>query len=109
MTRSLRLILAALAALVLALAVGACGDDDDDDGGGGGGGGGAAANEVIERDPANAGKRITVGSKNFRKQFILGEIYAQALEAAGFKVERGLNVGSEQVAYKGLKAGPVGG
>ena len=109
MTRSLRLILAALAALVLALAVGACGDDDDDDGGGGGGGGGAAANEVIERDPANAGKSITVGSKNFTEQFILGEIYAQALEAAGFKVERELNLGSEQVAYKALKAGQVDG
>ena len=37
------------------------------------------------RTPANAGKTITVGSKNFAEQYILGEIYAQALEAAGLQ------------------------
>jgi glycine betaine/choline ABC-type transport system substrate-binding protein len=107
----LRTILAALAALVFALAVGACGSDDDDDGGDGGGGtgGGATANEVIKKDPANAGKSITVGSKNFTEQFILGEIYSQALEAAGFKVKKELNLGSEQIAYKALKAGQIDG
>ena len=110
MTRSLRLILAALAALVLAVSAAACGDDDDDtDTGGGGGGGGTSANQVIKKDPANAGKRITVGSKNFTEQFILGEIYAQALQAAGFKVKKELNLGSEQIAYKALKAGQVDG
>ena len=39
---------------------------------------------------------MTVGSKNFTEQFILGEIYAQALEAAGFKIKKQLNLGSEQ-------------
>jgi glycine betaine/choline ABC-type transport system substrate-binding protein len=107
-TRTLRLILASLAALILAVAAGACGDDDDDNGGGGGGGGGGAtANEVIERDPANAGKRITIGSKNFTEQFILGEIYAQALQAAGFKVKKELDIGAEQVAYRALKSGQI--
>ena len=106
MTRSLRLILATLVALVLALAATACGDDEDD---GDGGGGGGAANEVIERDPANSGKSITVGSKNFAEQFILGQIYAQALEAAGFTVETELNLGDQNVAYKALKAGEIDG
>ncbi len=105
-TRSLRLILAALAALMLALAAGACGDDEEE-GAGGGGGEAAPANEAIKRDPANAGKRITIGSKNFTEQFILGEIYGQALEAAGFKVKKELDLGSEQIAYRALKAGQV--
>ena len=48
-----------------------------------------------------------MGSKNFDEQFILGEIYAQALEAAGFKVDKKLNLGSEQIAYKALKSGQV--
>ena len=61
----------------------------------------------IKKDPANAKTSITVGSKNFDEQFILGEIYAQALEAAGFKVEKKLNLGSEQIAYKALKSGQV--
>ena len=107
MIRSLRLILAALAALVLALAAGACGDDEEDTDTGGGGG--ASASEVIKKDAANAGKSITVGSKNFTEQFVLGEIYAQSLEAAGFTVKKELNLGSEQIAYKALKAGQVDG
>jgi len=109
MKSSLRWVLVAVAALMLALGATACGDDDDD---GDNGGGGSASSEpaggnLIERDPANAGKSITVGSKNFDEQFILGEIYSQALEAAGFKVDKKLNLGSEQIAYKALKSGQV--
>ena len=107
MNRSFRLILGALAALGIALALAACGDDKKDESTSGGGG--APAGEVIKKDPANAGKSITVGSKNFTEQFILGQIYAQALEAAGFKVKKELNLGSEQIAYKALKAGQVDG
>jgi glycine betaine/choline ABC-type transport system substrate-binding protein len=106
-TRSLRLILTALAVVVLAFGAAACGSDDDGDDGGGGGGG--AANKEIQKDDANAGKTFTVGSKNFTEQFILGEIYAQALEAAGFKVKKELDLGSEQIAYKALKSGQVDG
>jgi len=54
-----------------------------------------------------SGPTITVGSKNFTEQYILGEVYAQTLEAQGFKVRRRLNLGSEQVAYKALKSGSI--
>ena len=94
----------ALCAL-LALAVAGCGDDEEDDGGGGGGQ--APAAQVIERNPENASRSITVGSKNFTEQFILGEIYAQALEAAGYQVKKELNLGSEVVAFRALKEGEV--
>ncbi len=50
---------------------------------------------------------VIVGSKNFTEQFVLGEIYSQALEAAGFKVQRQLNLGSEIIANKALEAGEV--
>ena len=56
-------------------------------------------------DAANAGKTFTVGSKNFAEQYILGEIYAQSLEAAGFTVKKQLDLGSEQIAFKSLKDG----
>jgi glycine betaine/choline ABC-type transport system substrate-binding protein len=98
---------AALAVLMLALGATACGSDDDDDGGDGGSSAEPAGGSLIERDPANSGKSITVGSKNFDEQFILGEIYSQALEAAGFDVEKKLNLGSEQIAYKALRSGQV--
>jgi glycine betaine/choline ABC-type transport system substrate-binding protein len=98
--------LALLAALVMGVA--GCGDDDDDEGGGDtGGGGGTPAAEVIEKNPANSGKSVTIGSKNFPEQFILGEIYAQSLAAAGYSVKKELNLGDEGVAFKSLKAGEV--
>jgi osmoprotectant transport system substrate-binding protein len=40
------------------------------------------------------GGPITVGSGNFPESIILGEIYAQALEAEGFEVEKNLDVGT---------------
>jgi glycine betaine/choline ABC-type transport system substrate-binding protein/ABC-type proline/glycine betaine transport system permease subunit len=50
---------------------------------------------------------ITVGSKNFTEEFILGNIYSQALQAAGFKTKTQLNLGSEVIAYKALRAGKI--
>jgi glycine betaine/choline ABC-type transport system substrate-binding protein len=101
-----RALFAMLAAIVLALGIAACGGDDDDDDDGGGDGGSAAQ---IESNPDNSGTTITVGSKNFTEQYILGEIYAQALEAAGYTVQKDLNLGSEQVALQALEAGEISG
>ena len=104
MTSTKRLF-AALLALVLVLGIAACGDDDDDDGGGGGGGGG----DKIVSNPDNGKVNLTIGSKNFTEQIILGEIYAQALEAAGYSVDTALNLGSEQVALQAVKDGEISG
>ncbi|MCA1737936.1 MAG: glycine/betaine ABC transporter substrate-binding protein [Actinobacteria bacterium] len=83
---------AMLVALVLALvlALSGCGNS----GGGGQGGGGG-------------GPTITVGSKNFTEQFVLGELYAQTLEANGFTAKRSLNLGSEQIADQALQDGQI--
>ncbi len=101
----LRLTLALLAALVLALGVVACGDDDESSSEDGG----ETSASVIEANPDNEGVELTIGSKNFDEQFILGEIYAQALEAAGYTIQTDLNLGSEQVALKALESGEVDG
>jgi osmoprotectant transport system substrate-binding protein len=97
-------LLVALAVLACALLLAACGDDDS-----GSGDTGGTTGELIERNSANADTEITVGSKNFTEQFILGEIYAQALEAAGYDVKKDLNLGSEQIALRALKGGDVDG
>jgi osmoprotectant transport system substrate-binding protein len=47
--------------------------------------------------------QVRVGSKNFTEQFIVAEIYAQALEAAGIKVERKINLGGTLIAHKALE------
>ncbi len=48
------------------------------------------------------GATIKIGSKNFTEEFIVAEMYAQLLEANGFKVERKLNLGAEQIAHQAL-------
>jgi osmoprotectant transport system substrate-binding protein len=50
---------------------------------------------------------IRVGSKNFSEQFIIAELYAGALEAAGYQVDRKLNLGSTFAVHEALKAGLV--
>lgn len=46
---------------------------------------------------------IRIGSKDFTEQLILGEIYAIALEEAGYTVERKLNLGGTPVAQAALE------
>lgn len=50
---------------------------------------------------------ITVGSKNFTESLILGEMYSDALENAGYKVNRKLNLGGTLVAQEALKSGQI--
>ena len=71
--------------------------------------GSSSAGSLIAKNPANAKTTITVGSKNFTEEYILGNIYAQALQAAGYTVKTQLNLGSEQIAFKALKQGTIDG
>ncbi len=50
---------------------------------------------------------INVGSKNFTESIVIGEIYAQTLEAAGYRVERRLNLGSTQIALAAMQRGDI--
>jgi osmoprotectant transport system substrate-binding protein len=59
---------------------------------------------------ASCGRRgdsVTVGSKNFTEELILGELYAQALEHAGVPVTRKLNLGTTDIAMAALKRGEI--
>src|SRR5579864_4518251 len=50
---------------------------------------------------------VKVGSKNFTEELVLGEMYAQLLEHAGYAVERRLNLGSVEVVMAALRRGDV--
>lgn len=54
-----------------------------------------------------AGKPITVGSKNFTEQLIVGQIVAALLEHAGYQVDRKLNLGGTAVVHQALVSGDV--
>lgn len=103
----MRVLLAALAALALTLAFAACGSSDDSTTSGSTESGSGAG--TIQSNPDNGKVSLTIGSKNFPEQEILGEIYAQALTAAGYKVKSALNLGSETVALKAVKSGQISG
>jgi osmoprotectant transport system substrate-binding protein len=97
-----------LALLVAALAVAGCGDDDDDDGGSGGGADTAEQpSSQIQTNDKNSSTKLTIGSKNFTEQKVLGEIYAQALAAAGYDVSTELNLGDEKTALKALEGNEI--
>ena len=102
-----RVLLAALAALALTLGIAACGSSSDTTGSETSEEGGSGS--AIQSNPENGKVSLTIGSKNFPEQEILGEIYAQALTAAGYKVKSALNLGSETVALKAVKTGQISG
>ena len=89
--------LTAMLAVALALGVAACGDDDN-------GGGSASA---PSGQPGKGKPALTLGAKNFTEQFILGELYAQALRAKGFTVRLKSNIGSSEITDKALTSGKI--
>jgi len=50
---------------------------------------------------------VTVGSTNFYEQEILGEVFAQTLEANGFTVERKFQLGNREIVFPALESGEI--
>ena len=50
---------------------------------------------------------VQVGSKNFAESHLLGELFAQAIEARGVAVQRHLGLGGSEVAFRALEAGAL--
>lgn len=102
-----------LVAIAAMLALAACGSSSKSSSSSsstsssGGSQGSSSGGQTIQSSSANKGKTVTIGSKNFTEEFILGQIYAQALKAAGYTVKTQLNLGSEQIAYRAVKSGQV--
>ena len=107
MTQTFKTLLVALLVTLFSFGFAACGDDEES--GESEGASASGEGELIESDPANEDTKVTIGSKNFTEQYILGNVYAQALEAAGYDVSTELDLGSEQIAYRAVKSGQVDG
>jgi osmoprotectant transport system substrate-binding protein len=82
----------ALGAAMLALVMSACAP-----------GGGSSPDET---QPA-AGGTVSIGSQDFYESQLMAEIYAQALEANGFTVERNLGIGTREETYPALSSGQI--
>ena len=66
-----------------------------------------AATSAPATGAAGATGTVKVGSKNFTEALISGELYAQLLEANGFKVERKFDLGATPVAQSAIANGDI--
>jgi osmoprotectant transport system substrate-binding protein len=55
--------------------------------------------------PGTGKPQVTIGDKNFSEQFLLGELYAQALSAQGYSVQLNRNIGPTEVTLQALYSG----
>jgi osmoprotectant transport system substrate-binding protein len=55
----------------------------------------------------SASPTIVIGTKNFAEEFILGQLYKQALEAKGFKVSYKENIGATEIVHPALTSGKI--
>jgi osmoprotectant transport system substrate-binding protein len=54
-----------------------------------------------------AATTIVLGTKNFSEEFVLGQLYKQALEAKGFTVTYKENIGSTEIIHTALTSGKI--
>jgi osmoprotectant transport system substrate-binding protein len=84
----------AIAMLALALPLAACGGSDD-------------SLEGNKDTKAKDSEPLVIGSQDYYSNEIIAEIYAQALEHAGRKVERDFRIGVREVYIKDIEDGSI--
>ena len=91
-----------LLAVVAVFGLAACGGDDDSS---------TSGNEQqsSSSEPGKGKPPVTLGTKDFTEEFVLGELYKQALEAKGFTVNLKKNIGSTEIIDKALTSGQIDG
>jgi osmoprotectant transport system substrate-binding protein len=55
----------------------------------------------------SAKPEVVIGTKNFTEQYVLGELYKQALEANGYKVTLRQDIGSSELIDSAFKSGKI--
>ena len=91
---------AVLAAVALLLA--ACSSSSSSTGSTGGGSSSSTGSSNVGN-----GKTITLGTKNFTEEFVVGALYQLALQAKGYKVVYKPNIGATEVVDKALTSGQI--
>jgi osmoprotectant transport system substrate-binding protein len=58
--------------------------------------------------PGTGKPTVVIGDKNYTEQFVLGELYYEALQAQGFSVQINQNIGATEVTLQALMSGQLG-
>jgi osmoprotectant transport system substrate-binding protein len=95
------LVAALLTLAALALFVAGCGGDDDSGGGTSSSSSGSSSSAAASQ-PGKGKPAVTIGTKDFTEEFVLGELYKQALQAKGYTVNLKRNIGPTEITDKAL-------
>lgn len=91
-------------AIALAATLAACGSSG---GGGSTNPNGSAGSGTPTQLPGKGKPAVTMGDKNFAEEYLLGNLYAQALRAQGYTVNLKGNIGASAVIDKALTSGKI--
>jgi osmoprotectant transport system substrate-binding protein len=92
------LLLSLLALALTALVAAGCGGSDS----GGGGASSSSSSSQASGQPGKGKPPLTIGTKDFTEEFVLGELYTQALQAKGYTVTLKRNIGPTEIVDKAL-------
>ena len=90
----------ALLAVALAVGLAACGSSDKSSSS-------SSSGQSAPSGQPGKGKSLTLGAKNFTEEFILGQLYKQALEAKGFRVRLKSDIGASEIIDQALLGGGI--
>jgi osmoprotectant transport system substrate-binding protein len=108
--------LAAVVALLAVVVLAACGSSSSSSSASGGSSASAGSSTSSSSSSGSSGSSsqpgkgkppIVLGDKNFTEEFILGDLYQQALQAKGYTVTLKANIGSSELTDKALTSGQI--
>jgi osmoprotectant transport system substrate-binding protein len=94
----------AVALLATAALIAACGSSSNDNGNSNSS---SSSSSSSSSQPGKGKPAVTIGTKDFTEEFILGELYRQALQAKGYKVNLKSNIGATEIVDKALTSGKI--
>jgi osmoprotectant transport system substrate-binding protein len=103
--RAIRTLTAGAFAIVALLVLAACGSSSSSSSSSSAAS--SAAGGSSSSSSAASGGSLTLGTKDFTEEFIVGQLYRQALQAKGCKINYKENIGPTEVVDKALKSGQI--
>jgi osmoprotectant transport system substrate-binding protein len=95
-----------VALLATAALIAACGSSSNDNSSSSNSGNSSSSSSS---QPGKGKPTVTIGTKDFTEEFILGQLYAQALKAKGYNVSLKSNIGATEITDKAMTSGKIDG
>ncbi len=106
----LKRVLVIVGSLVAIAALAACGSSSSSSSSSSGASASSSSSSSASTSGSQPGKGkppVTIGDKNFTEEYILGDLYAQALQAKGYTINLKPNIGSSELTFKALQSGQI--